>query len=144
MRTVGTDVRLRVAQVPEPCVHWANRDADFVREVLDLVGDKWSVLLLGTLAGGPLRYSDLIAAVPAISQRMLTLTLKQLQRAGFVERTSHPEVPPRVEYTLTELGSSLLSAVLALGTWSTEHQARIRGNQAAFDAVESQEAEKPE
>ncbi|MEV6904485.1 helix-turn-helix domain-containing protein [Amycolatopsis sp. NPDC051372] len=71
------------------------------------------------------------------------LTLKQLQRGGFVERTSYPEVPPRVEYTLTELGSSLLSAVLALGTWSTEHQARIRGNQAAFDAVESQEAEKP-
>ncbi|HTF12342.1 MAG TPA: helix-turn-helix domain-containing protein [Asanoa sp.] len=106
MRSPGS-----VRTAPGPGAHWNNEDADFIREVLDLVGDKWSVLIIGTLADGPVRYSDLSDAIPGISQRMLTLTLKHLQRTGLVTRTSYPEVPPRVEYARTELGTSLLSTV---------------------------------
>ncbi|WP_203948668.1 winged helix-turn-helix transcriptional regulator, partial [Planotetraspora thailandica] len=83
----------------------------------------------------PIRYSDLADAIPGISQRMLTLTLKQLRRNGIVTRTTYPEVPPRVEYALTELGASLLSTVLALAAWSADHHAEIRHHQTAFDSA---------
>ena len=132
-----TDVRANVRRTPGPCAHWGDLDADFIREVLDLVGDKWSVLIIGTLADGRVRYSDLADAIPGISQRMLTLTLKQLRRSGLVDRTAYPEVPPRVEYCLTELGSSLLSTVLAMAVWSVDHQAEIRRHQRAFDSAET-------
>jgi DNA-binding HxlR family transcriptional regulator len=135
LRTARTNVRANVRQAPGPCAHWGAQDADFIREVLDLVGDKWSVLIIGTLADGPIRYSDLADAIPGISQRMLTLTLKQLRRTGLIDRTAYPEVPPRVEYRLTELGTSLLSTVLALAAWSADHHAEIRRRQAAFDAT---------
>lgn len=92
------------------------------------------MLIIGTLADGPTRYSELADAIPGISQRMLTLTLKQLQRSGLVSRTAYPELPPRVEYALTGLGTSLLSTVLALAAWSADHQAEIRRHQQAFDA----------
>ena len=134
LRTARTNVRANVRRVPGPCAHWGDQDADFIREVLDLVGDKWSVLIIGTLADGPTRYSELADAIPGISQRMLTLTLKQLRRTGLVDRTAYAEVPPRVEYSLTELGGSLLSTVLALAAWSADHQGEIRRHQAAFDA----------
>jgi DNA-binding HxlR family transcriptional regulator len=130
-----TNVRANVRHVPGPCAHWDDRDADFIREILDLVGDKWSVLIIGTLADGPTRYSDLAYAIPRISQRMLTLTLKHLQRSGLVDRTAYPEVPPRVEYALTDLGTSLLSTVLAMAAWSSDHHAEIRRHQTAFDAA---------
>jgi DNA-binding HxlR family transcriptional regulator len=134
VRKARTNVRRNVRTAPGPCAHWSDQDADFIREVLDLVGDKWSVLIIGTLADGPIRYSDLADAIPGISQRMLTLTLKQLQRNGLISRTAYPEVPPRVEYSLTELGTSLLSTVLALAAWSADHHAEILRHQAAFDA----------
>jgi DNA-binding HxlR family transcriptional regulator len=137
LRKARTKVRANVRRAPGPCAHWDDQDADFIREVLDLVGDKWSVLIIGTLADGPTRYSDLADAIPGISQRMLTLTLKQLQRTGLVTRTAYPEVPPRVEYSLTGLGTSLLDTVLAMAAWSAEHHAEIRGHQAAFDAAAS-------
>jgi DNA-binding HxlR family transcriptional regulator len=130
-----TQVRKDVARTPGPCAHWDDKDADFIREILDLVGDKWSVLIIGTLADGPVRYSDLTRAIPGISQRMLTLTLKHLARSGLVERTAYAEVPPRVEYALTGLGRSLLSTVLALASWSADRHTEIRGHQAAFDAA---------
>lgn len=133
VRKARTNVRANVRTAPGPCAHWGDQDADFIREVLDLVGDKWSVLIIGTLADGPVRYSDLAAAIPGISQRMLTLTLKQLQRNGLVSRTAYPEVPPRVEYALTGLGTSLLSTVLALAAWSADHHAEIQRHQAVFD-----------
>ncbi|MFG1869828.1 winged helix-turn-helix transcriptional regulator [Micromonospora arborensis] len=133
LRRRRTNVRANVRTVPGPCAHWNDEDADFIREVLDLVGDKWSVLIIGTLADGPVRYSDLGQAIPGISQRMLTLTLKHLQRTGLVTRTSYPEVPPRVEYALTDLGTSLLSTVLALAAWSADHHAEIRRHQATYD-----------
>ncbi|MFI6259613.1 winged helix-turn-helix transcriptional regulator [Micromonospora zamorensis] len=133
LRRRRTNVRANVRAAPGPCAHWNDEDADFIREVLDLVGDKWSVLIIGTLADGPVRYSDLGDVIPGISQRMLTLTLKHLQRTGLVTRTSYPEVPPRVEYALTELGRSLLSTVLALAAWSADHHAEIRRHQTTYD-----------
>jgi DNA-binding HxlR family transcriptional regulator len=107
-------------------------DGPFVREILSRIGDKWTVLCIGTLATGPLRYSELLAQVPGISQRMLTVTVKQLQRDGLVTRTAYPEVPPRVEYELTSLGESLLSIVLGLAHWASEHRDEIRHNRERF------------
>ncbi|MDX3075537.1 helix-turn-helix domain-containing protein [Streptomyces sp. MI02-7b] len=125
-------------RVPGPCARWDDKDADFIREVLDLVGDKWSVLIIGTLSDGSVRYSDLAHAIPGISQRMLTLTLKQLQRSGLVDRTAYAEVPPRVEYSLTGLGTSLLSTVLELAAWSADRHAEIRHHQGDYDARNAQ------
>ncbi|MFE0631878.1 winged helix-turn-helix transcriptional regulator [Streptomyces sp. NPDC058864] len=134
MRQGRTNVRATVRRVPGPCARWDDGDADFIREILDLVGDKWSVLIIGTLSDGPVRYSDLAHAIPGISQRMLTLTLKQLQRSGLIDRTAYAEVPPRVEYSLTALGGSLLSTVLELASWSAERHKEIRRHQRSYDA----------
>jgi DNA-binding HxlR family transcriptional regulator len=128
------DVLRDVRRIPGPCAQWDREETNFIREILDLVGDKWSVLIIGTLAEGPVRYSYLANAIPGISQRMLTLTLKHLQRSGLVNRTAYPEVPPRVEYSLTDLGTSLLSTVLDLAAWSASHFREIRDRQRAFDA----------
>ncbi|MFD3494433.1 winged helix-turn-helix transcriptional regulator [Streptomyces sp. NPDC058690] len=133
VRRGRTNVRKNVRHVPGPCSHWSDQDADFIREILDLVGDKWSVLIVGTLSDGPVRYSDLAYAIPGISQRMLTLTLKQLQRSGLVDRTAYAEVPPRVEYSLTGLGNSLLATVLQLAAWSAERHGEIRHHQRTYD-----------
>jgi DNA-binding HxlR family transcriptional regulator len=129
------NVRANVRTVPGPCAHWEDHDADFIRDVLDLVGDKWSILVIGTLEGGPTRYSDLAYAIPGISQRMLTLTLRRLQRDGLIFRTAYAEVPPRVEYELTDLGTSLLSSVLQLAAWSVEHHRQIKTHRNRFDAA---------
>lgn len=128
-----TNVLGDVRRTPGPCAQWDGQDIDFIREILDLVGDKWSVLIIGTLTDGPMRYSDLAAAIPGISQRMLTLTLKHLRRSGLVSRTAYAEVPPRVEYSLTELGTSLLSTVLDLAAWSASHHRQIRDHRHTFD-----------
>ncbi|MGD8166311.1 winged helix-turn-helix transcriptional regulator [Herbiconiux sp. P16] len=132
---MAVGVRSAVRQVPGPCSHWGDDDADFIRDVLDRVGDKWTVLVVGTLEAGPLRYSELAWAIPGISQRMLTLTLKHLVSDGLATRTSYPEVPPRVEYELTDLGRSLLSAVLQLSSWAVDHHAAIRTSREAAAAV---------
>lgn len=92
------------------------------------MGDTWSLLVLAVLADGPLRYSDLRAAVPGISQRMLTLTLRRLGEHGLVTRTAYPEVPPRVEYALTPLSGGLLDIVTALVRWAAAHHDDIVGN----------------
>ena len=82
-------------------------EGQVLREILGRIGDKWSLLVIGTLQFGPQRSGDLLAHVPGISQRMLTLTLRNLERDGILTRTSHPEVPPRVEYELTPIGRGL-------------------------------------
>ncbi|MFF3443790.1 winged helix-turn-helix transcriptional regulator [Streptosporangium sp. NPDC002721] len=117
-----------------PCALWPD-DTDFIREVLERAGDKWSTLVIATLQDGPRRYTDLYRSIPGISQRMLTLTLRHLRRDGLVERTSYPEVPPRVEYALTPLGATLLSTVLALAAWAVDHHLEIRENRTRFDAL---------
>jgi DNA-binding HxlR family transcriptional regulator len=126
--------RVNVLRLSGPCERWDERDADFIREILDLVGDKWSMLVIGALAVRDARYSDLDTEIPAISRRMLTLTLKRLQRSGLVDRTAYAEVPPRVEYSLTGLGSSLLSAIEPLAAWSAEQRTEIRRHQVAYDS----------
>jgi DNA-binding HxlR family transcriptional regulator len=103
-------------------------DGEFVREILDRVGDKWSLLVIGNLRDGPRRYSDLIRVVPGISQRMLTVTLRQLTEDGLLRRDAYAEVPPRVEYALTPLGESLLETASALVRWAVDHHDQIRAN----------------
>jgi DNA-binding HxlR family transcriptional regulator len=99
-----------------------------VREVLDRIGDKWSMLVVGTLRSGPLRFGELAESVVGISQRMLTLTLKHLVEDGLIARTAYAEVPPRVEYELTELGWTLLPRVMALAEWAMANHEQINAN----------------
>lgn len=104
-----------------------------IREVLDRVGDKWSLLIIVTLQSGRLRFSELQRHIPGVSQRMLTLTVRNLERDGLVTRTVHAEVPPRVEYELTAMGATLLVPSLALAEWAIAHRATIETSRAAFD-----------
>jgi len=105
-----------------------------VLQVLALVGDKWSLLVIGQLGDGPMRFSALQRAVADISHRMLTVTLRQLERDGLASRTVYACVPPRVEYALTELGETLLPPVKALGTWAETNLKTITRNRREFDA----------
>jgi len=109
-----------------PCpVPVSAEHADFIREVLDRVGDKWALLVIATLQNRAWRYSELRNAVPGISQRMLAVTLRQLVQDGLATRTSYPEVPPRVEYALTPLGASLLEVVCSPVDWAAAHHEEI-------------------
>jgi DNA-binding HxlR family transcriptional regulator len=119
-------------RISGPCQAWPEESA-FIREVLDRIGDKWTVLIISTLGGGPLRYSELQASIPGISQRMLTQTLKNLERDGLITRTAYAEVPPRVEYELTDLGRSLMNAVMAMAGWAATHHSEIASNRAASE-----------
>src|SRR4030081_4160510 len=103
-------------------------DPDVFRSVLERIGDKWSLLLIGILEGGPLRFTELLRTTPGISRRMLTATLRSLERDGLVTRTIYAEVPPRVEYQVTDLGRSLTEPVLRLGMWGADHQEAILAN----------------
>jgi DNA-binding HxlR family transcriptional regulator len=103
-----------------------------VRDVLDHMGDKWSTLLLITLGGRAHRFGELRRAVPDISQRMLTQTLRDLQRDGLISRHVFPTTPPSVEYALTPLGSSLLVPLSTLIQWADEHHGAIRAARSAF------------
>jgi DNA-binding HxlR family transcriptional regulator len=110
-------------------------DCRAVSDVLARVGDKWSVLVVTRLGAGPLRFNELRRAIGSISQRMLTLTLRGLERDGLVTRTVFPTVPPRVDYALTPLGRDLLNPVSALGEWATRNQAKIARARERFDGV---------
>jgi DNA-binding HxlR family transcriptional regulator len=103
------------------------------REVLDRVGDKWSLYVIALLGGGTRRFSDLRRMIDGISQRMLTVTLRGLERDGLVVRTVHPTVPPRVEYALTPMGRTLLDTVRTLVQWADAHLADIDTARAAYD-----------
>ncbi len=103
------------------------------RELLSRIGDKWSVLIVMTLRGGPMRFNEIKRVLGTISQRMLTLTLRSMERDGLVTRTVTPTTPPRVDYALTELGVSLSQPVEVLGQWAVEHQSEIRKAQARYD-----------
>lgn len=109
-----------------------------VRDVIDRVGDKWSVLLLLELSGGPRRFMVLRRALPDISQRMLTKSLRQLERDGLVSRTVYPTKPPRVDYALTPLGRSLVEALGVLVRWADGNHAEIRVARDAFDRREGE------
>ena len=100
-------------------------DCRAVSEILQRVGDKWTVLVVGKLGDGPMRFNELRQAVGGISQKMLTTTLRGLQRDGFVTRTVFPTIQPRVDYELTQLGRELLVPVNALGEWARKNTARV-------------------
>ncbi|WP_363556792.1 winged helix-turn-helix transcriptional regulator [Microbacterium sp. LWO12-1.2] len=108
-----------------------------IREVLDRVGDKWSLLVIATLRGDRLRFTELLKHIPGISQRMLTLTLRQLERDGLVTRTAYAEVPPRVEYELTDLGATLIPMARTIGDWALANHAAIEDSRARYDAAHS-------
>jgi DNA-binding HxlR family transcriptional regulator len=111
-----------------------------VRTILDRIADKWSLLVICVLADGTKRFGELRRDIDGISQRMLTLTLRQLEREGLVTRTVFPVVPPRVDYELTELGSTLLDTIQALVAWAGKHGNEIRQARDAYDArVEADE-----
>jgi DNA-binding HxlR family transcriptional regulator len=111
-------------------------DCRAVSEVLARVGDKWTVLVVGTLGDGPKRFNELRRALGSISQRMLTLTLRALERDGLVTRTVFATIPPRVDYELTRLGHSLLDPVSGLSLWARQNRSAIEAARRQFDTAE--------
>jgi DNA-binding HxlR family transcriptional regulator len=116
----------------------ADVDACRARDVLDRVGDKWSVMVIYMLGSGTRRFSELLRSIDGISQRMLTVTLRGLERDGLVTRTVHAVVPPRVDYDLTPMGQTLLSTIQSLMEWSHRHTAEIDASRAAYDRRSAQ------
>lgn len=110
-----------------------SEDCRAVSSVLARVGEKWSVLIISLLGSGPKRFNEIKRMIGGISQRMLTLTLRGLERDGLVKRTVFPTIPPRVEYELTDLGRSLWQPVEALGTWARGHLKEIHASREKFD-----------
>src|SRR5579864_555035 len=121
----GTKLLPSNLHVPEDC--------RAVSDVLERIGGKWSVLVVVTLGDGPKRFSELRREIASISQRMLTLTLRGLERDGLITRTVFPTIPPRVDYELTDLGRGLSQPVMALGEWAKNHQIEIETARARFD-----------
>jgi DNA-binding HxlR family transcriptional regulator len=122
----GTSMLPSNLHVPEDC--------RAVSEVLSRVGDKWTILVVGELGNGRKRFNEIRRALGSISQRMLTLTLRGLERDGLVTRTVFPTVPPRVDYELTKLGRSLLEPVSGIGLWARQNRAAIAEARQRFDA----------
>lgn len=123
---------------PTSLSHLCDTDhAQDMRRILDLVGDKWSLLVIFALRDGTQRFSELRRRIEPISQRMLTRTLRQLERNGLVERVVYPTIPPRVEYTLTALGVTLLSAINPLLDWLVRNQPRLMEAIREFDAAQT-------
>lgn len=106
-----------------------------VSQILSRIGDKWSVLVVMLLGDGPRRFNELRREIGGVSQKMLSSTLRGLERDGFVTRTVQPTVPPRVDYALTDLGRELLRPVGALGEWAIDNAARIEEARRRFDGV---------
>lgn len=117
------------SSVPDP----ASPSCRAVADILSRIGDKWTVLIVVTLGGGPRRFNEIKRLLNGISQRMLTLTLRGLERDGLVTRTVTPSIPPRVDYELTDLGRDLLGPVGELGAWAQRHQACITAARRRFD-----------
>jgi len=103
-------------------------------DVLNRIGDKWSVMVVGRLRDGPVRFNTIKRDIGGISQRMLTLTLRNLERDGLATRTIYPEIPPRVEYALTPLGESLRPVIGELWIWATNHYDDIVAARRHYDA----------
>jgi DNA-binding HxlR family transcriptional regulator len=112
-----------------------SNDCRAVSAILSRIGDKWTVLVIEFLGYGPKRFNELRRQIGGISQKMLTATLRQLERDGMVKRTVHPTIPPRVDYELTELGRELLVPVHALGDWARANMDRIDEARRRYDEV---------
>lgn len=113
-----------------------------VTDVLARIGDKWTVFVVRLLSNGPMRFNEMRRSIHGISQRMLTLTLRGLERDGLVTRTVYPTIPPRVDYELTELGRTLIETLTALGDWAFKNHAAIEKARKEFDA-RAEEAREP-
>ena len=118
-------------------------DCRAISDVLARVGDKWSVLVVTRLGERPLRFNELRRSIGGISQRMLTLTLRGLERDGLVTRTVFPTIPPRVDYALTPLGRDLLNPVSALGAWAMRNQPKIARARERFDGLSEASGQPP-
>jgi DNA-binding HxlR family transcriptional regulator len=105
-----------------------------VRHVLDGIGDKWTILVLTALKAGTQRFTQLRKSIPDISQRMLTVTVRKLERDGFVTRTVTPSIPPRVDYALTDMGKSLVEQLSPLAAWALDHRDPIAKARAIYDS----------
>jgi DNA-binding HxlR family transcriptional regulator len=112
---------------------WDTREDCEVRQILDRIADKWSLLVIALLDRRTMRFTELRREIDGISQRMLTMTLRHLERDGLVRRTVHPVVPPRVDYDLTPLGATLHETIKTLVTWTEQHQAEIAAARARYD-----------
>ena len=133
----GSNLSLRHIDVPAPDP--GKHDSSACRRVtpvLNRVGDKWSMQIVMALSHGSRRFSELKREIDGVSQRMLTLSLRGLERDGLISRHVTPTIPPRVDYELTELGISLRDPVKALGAWANEHIDCIRAAQARFDSAQ--------
>lgn len=119
---------------------WDVREGCEVRQILDRVADKWSLLAIAHLERRTLRFSELRRLIDGISQRMLTVTLRQLERDGLVRRTVYPVVPPRVEYELTPMGATLHTTIRTLVDWTEGHQQEIARARAEYDSRQAAEA----
>ena len=129
-----TDVTANERSLPNRAVDQSSVCCKAVGSVLTRVGDKWSVLVVMSLDDGPYRFNELKRRIGGISQRMLTLTLRGLERDGLVERTFFPTIPPKVSYALTGLGRSLRDPVGALGQWAVEHRVTVERSRELYDA----------
>ncbi len=130
IHTLGTNAACLVPDAPQE-----GSAGCPLRDVLNQVGDKWSVLVVVLLKNGKLRFTDLRRSIEGISQRMLTHTLRQLERDGLVKRTAYPSVPMRVEYELTALGKTLIGPLTMLAEWAESHRGAILSARAAYDSA---------
>ncbi|WP_153037463.1 helix-turn-helix domain-containing protein [Amycolatopsis sp. YIM 10] len=121
--------------IPDPY----DRDCP-TRQLLDRIGDQWTVLIVGVLGGGPLRFTEIGKRVSGISQKMLTQTLRALVRDGILARRMYPEIPPRVEYELTDLGRDLAEPLAVLTKWATQHMDRVAAAREAYDRADAVKA----
>ncbi|MFC5267429.1 winged helix-turn-helix transcriptional regulator [Kribbella qitaiheensis] len=133
----GTSKEPSHSECTEDAFQWDTREDCDVRQILDRIGDKWSLLVIALLDNRVLRFTELKKTIDGISQRMLTVTLRQLERDGLVRRTVHPVVPPRVVYELTPLGVTLHDTIQALVTWTEKHQNEIATARATYDSREA-------
>jgi DNA-binding HxlR family transcriptional regulator len=129
----GTSKSPGHSQGTDDCQQWDPREDCDVRQILDRIADKWSLLVIALLDGRSLRFTELRRRIDGVSQRMLTVTLRQLERDGLVLRTVYPVVPPRVDYELTPLGATLHETIEALVRWTEDHQQEIAAARDSYD-----------
>lgn len=108
-------------------------DCRAIGQILDRIGDKWTIMAVGVLASGKLRFNEIMREIGGVSHRMLTLTLRGLERDGLVTRTAYNTIPPKVEYELTELGRSLIEPLRILASWSAQHRSAVEMARKNFD-----------
>jgi DNA-binding HxlR family transcriptional regulator len=140
--TAAEHGQARMSDYESACMAGGRGEA--IRDVLNHIGDKWTLLIVGALSvGHRLRFTELQRHIPGISQRMLTVTLRHLERDGLVSRTMHAEVPPRVEYELTDIGMTLIEPARSLGRWATDSYLTVLERRELFDAANS-DSKKPQ